>query len=467
MAGADKYWLSRLQADRKLAERAAETVEAEVRQALRSQYLQVARRLDELYAEAQAKGTLSRTKLWNYRAYRDLEAELSHYCEAGSLIQRESLTRALDGVFSDVIGRPASQFDPKAIVLPYNPRAFIDTAWSGENFSSRIWKNTNRLADQIRTEAQLVVQGLKSPGQVKRELMKDYDVAWNQAERLVDTEISYVLNKANLEQYRRDEVGKVTIVNLDVNTCDKCKALEDQVFLIDDAPVLPIHPHCHCAYCVPAEGDDAEVTASGADLDSVYARAGVKGYESASAEDGKKIVFSMSEIHSTPDTITQTAGTETAKTLENKGFSGNSALRESAESGIIETGTWYERNIAGNPEMEAKYQAALEKAKAGRFLKGDLRAPSQPDGVEGFSYNAEHANIERGHDVTEAEAHRFIREALVEETRNDGAYRNYIGATGCAYILVRKKQIKTAFKAAQFTPNILALLEVMLNGIED
>ena len=95
----------------------------------------------------------------------------------------------------------------------------------------------------------------------------------------------------------------MTIVNLDVNTCDKCKALEDQVFLIDDAPVLPIHPRCHCSYCVPAEGDDAEVTASGLDLASVYADAGVEGYERVSAGDGRKIVFSMAEIRSEPEVL--------------------------------------------------------------------------------------------------------------------------------------------------------------------
>ena len=46
------------------------------------------------------------------------------------------------------------------------------------------------------------------------------------------------------------------------------------------APVLPIHPRCRCAYCVPEDGDEAEITASGANLDEVYARHGVKGYES-------------------------------------------------------------------------------------------------------------------------------------------------------------------------------------------
>lgn len=77
----------------------------------------------------------------------------------------------------------------------------------------------------------------------------------------------------------------MTIITLDVNTCEKCRALQGQVFLIDDAPVIPIHPHCHCSYCVPADGDRAEVTASGANLDELYAREGVKGY-GTEGEDG-------------------------------------------------------------------------------------------------------------------------------------------------------------------------------------
>lgn len=278
MGRPDNYWLTRLKADRRLAERAQAEVEAEVKRALRSQYLQVARRLDSLYAEAQSRGTLSRTKLWNYRAYRDLEAELRQYCEAGAVIQIDAITKACDKVFRDVIGVDVGSVDRGKFILPYSPRAVIDTAWSGESFSTRVWGNTEELARRIRGEAQQMVMGLKSPATVKQQLMKDYDVSFRQASRLVDTELSYVLNKANLEEYRRRGRKKLTITNLDVNTCDKCKALEGEVFFTEDVPVLPIHPRCHCAYCVPDDLDAAEVTASGEDLDAVYARKGVKGY---------------------------------------------------------------------------------------------------------------------------------------------------------------------------------------------
>ena len=175
-------------------------------------------------------------------------------------------------------GVDVGSVDRGRFILPYSPRAVIDTAWSGESFSTRVWGNTEELAKRIRGEAQEMVMGLKSPATVKRQLMKDHDVSFAQASRLVDTELSYVLNKANLEEYRRRGIKKLTITNLDVGTCDKCKALEGEVFFTEDVPVLPIHPRCHCGYCRPDDLDAAEVTASGEDLDAVYARKGVKGY---------------------------------------------------------------------------------------------------------------------------------------------------------------------------------------------
>lgn len=385
---ADAYWQRRMIADRKLAERSMAEVEAEVRAVKRGQYLQISRRMDGLYAEAQTRGTLSRTKLWNYRAYREMEVQLREFCEVDVRTQKHGMDKLLGEVFENVIGQQMENFDPGRIILPYSPRAVIDTAWSGENYSARIWKNTNRLADEIRNEAQQVVMGLKSPGQVKRDLMNYYEVSYNQAARLIDTEVSYVLNKAGIENYRRLGVQKVTIITLDVNTCEKCRALQGQVFLIDDAPVIPIHPNCHCSYCVPADGDRAEVTASGADLDAVYAKAGVKGYATERADGAAKqyapkgvkpqaqtipagkleakaaegmAAFERPEIELIrtekparakaelmPQAPADSAGvssvpaiaqpeTETAKIAENTGLSGVSGLRDAVDSGIIET----------------------------------------------------------------------------------------------------------------------------------
>lgn len=277
---ANEYWLKRLKRDRALADRAAAEVQAEVRQVLRGQYYQTVRQMESLYAEAQSRGELSRTKLWNYRKWLDQEKRLREFADDFSVFQEKKIRGVMDRVFEDTIGASVDAFRQDKFLLPYDPRAVIDTAWSGEMFSDRIWRNTNALAERIRAEAQQVVLGEKSMGQIKRELMHDFDVAKSDADRLIDTEVSYVMNKANLLQYEKGYgFVKVTITCLDVNTCEKCHALEDEVFDIHDAPVVPIHPRCHCSYCVPEEGDEAEITASGANLDEVYARKGVKGYD--------------------------------------------------------------------------------------------------------------------------------------------------------------------------------------------
>lgn len=488
MANPDRYWLERLKKDRALAERAAHEVEEEVRRAYRSQYLQVARKLDLLYAEANRTGTLSRTKLWNYKRWRELEADLVKYCEAGHVIQRDAITKALDSVFEDVIGTGVEVFQREKYILPYTPRAVIDTAWSGEHYSERIWKNQQALAARLREDAQQILMGDKSPAEVKRMLQKDYDVSWGNASRLVDTELSYVVNRANAENYRRMGVQKVTIVNLDVNTCEKCKALEGEVFALEDAPVLPIHPRCHCSYCAPRDGDAAEITASGNDLEEVYARKGVKGYGEtpkqyapkgtspsrlqAKVDEAAK-AFGKPEVEpekanaqapaavSAPEPVRQPE-TEAAKTPENTAVS---LLQKAAESGIIETESWYERTVAGKPEMEAKYQAMLTVAKTAGRLSGKLSAPHIPDSIDDYDFDDNHINADRNHNVTEAEAKEYIRNALVMEERNGGAYVNYYGVSGSVYILARRKRIRTAFKAAQYTPNIKRMMEVITNEL--
>ena len=278
---ANEYWLKRLERDRLLADRSAKQVADRVKRSLRGQYLQTVRHLEGLYAEAQSRGELGRTKLWNYRRWISMEKQLREFADDFRLYQEEEIRKVLDRVFRETIGADVDSFQQDKFMLSYDPRAVIDTAWSGEHFSQRVWKNTNQLALRIRAEAEQVVLGEKSMGRIKRQLMNDFNVTWSDAERLVDTEISYVLNKANLEEYRRRGRKKLTITNLDVNTCDKCKAVEGEVFDIRDAPVLPLHPRCHCSYCVPEEGDRAEITASGANLEEVYARKGVKGYEQA------------------------------------------------------------------------------------------------------------------------------------------------------------------------------------------
>lgn len=397
---ANDYWRRRAIADRRLAARSQQVVEREIKQALRREYLRTAKNLESLYAEVQSRGELSRTKLWNYRGWRDTAAELEQFCETGSVIERDAITKCLDKVFEDVIGAPVEEFDRSKFVVRFNPRAIIDTNWSGDNYSSRIWKHNQALAERIRIMAEQVVTGTVASGDLYRQLQREFNVTYAQAKRLVDTEISYVLNRACIERYRAYGVQKVEILNLDVNTCKRCEELEGRVFYLDDAPVLPIHPNCHCTYVVPVDGDDAPITLAG--------------------------------------DLTRKEKTDT-----------------------IQSETWYDKHIAGNAEKEAKYEEVLRKAKESSRLDGEFSKPVIPADLSSYTFDDNHINIEREHRVSREEAESYVRDAVLMVSRNDGRYVNYYGMDGSTYTIPRQKKLRTAFKARQYTRNIIAMIEVM------
>ena len=141
------------------------------------------------------------------------------------------------------------------------------------------------------------------------------------------------------------------------------------------------------------------------------------------------------------------------------------ALTNEGENGTIQSETWYERNIAGNPEMEQKYQAALVKAKEESRMDGEWKTPERPEELVSYLFDAKHINDERHHGVSREEAEGFVREAIVMVTRNDGRYANYYSLDGGAYLMPRQKRIRTAFPSTQFTPNVIRLLEVIMREL--
>jgi hypothetical protein len=153
---------------------------------------------------------------------------------------------------------------------------------------------------------------------------------------------------------------------------------------------------------VPEDGDEAEVTASRGNLDEVYARKGVKGYEKAGAKQYSpkgmpaarletKVTealgaFEAPEIRlekANPQTIA-----EMARTLENTAFSAAQTLQEGAESGIIDAEDWREADFL-NERVKAKHEKHVAEYGLDSFeeyVQGarDLLAAPLSEDIEGF-----------------------------------------------------------------------------------
>ena len=138
----------------------------------------------------------------------------------------------------------------------------LENEWSGANYSSRIWSNTDNLAKAIKNE---VIVGLNRGINYKtmsQNIAKKFDTSYKNAERLVRTETNHIQNQATLMGYRDAGVVKYEFLAvLDSRTSHTCANLNGEIFKTENAMegenYPPMHPHCRST-TVPYEYADIE-----------------------------------------------------------------------------------------------------------------------------------------------------------------------------------------------------------------
>jgi len=172
-----------------------------------------------------------------------------------------SFERYLKGVAKHVyrkinFGNTSGTFDEKAV------RTLINMKIDGENFSTRIWGNTDRLSEKLKeTLMDGFIRG-SSSAEMARELRKAFNVTRAQAETLLRSESTLVANLTAAKRYMEEGLTKYQyLAYIDGKTTEICKRLNKKVFLLKDykpgtnAP--PMHANCRSAI-VP---DDEEIGA--------------------------------------------------------------------------------------------------------------------------------------------------------------------------------------------------------------
>ena len=133
-------------------------------------------------------------------------------------------------------------------------KKFVDTPWSnGESFSTRIWNNTNKLANYLNTDiAQGFARGdsyAKLTSSLRNRFIK---VSKNDAYRLIYTEGTYVMAEATMQPFTEDfEQYRISTVG-DSRVCPICREMSSKVFNISDRQAgvnfPPFHPWCRCTF---------------------------------------------------------------------------------------------------------------------------------------------------------------------------------------------------------------------------
>lgn len=157
------------------------------------------------------------------------------------------------------VGFNFSQIDDKTINLLLNEK-WTDNA----NFSQRIWKNSEKLGNYLRTHLTADTMSGKSIQKIASELSDNMKVGLYNATTLVRTEVNHFANEAEMLSYEELGIEKYRfIATLDNVTCKHCAELDNKIFDLNDRQpgknYPPIHPNDRCTTVAVFDDDVTEV----------------------------------------------------------------------------------------------------------------------------------------------------------------------------------------------------------------
>lgn len=173
--------------------------------------------------------------------YKDL-AENSYYREIYNVQRRVGFQFSFSAV------------DPKKIDL------LLRSTWSGANYSARIWKNTQGLADEVKEQLIIGLLTGKREEEMAKEIANKYATGAFEARRLVRTESNFVNGQMQLAAYEECNAEQYEFVaTLDLLTSKACRELDGKVFPVKDAKpgvnMNPMHPFCRSTTIIHLGGD--------------------------------------------------------------------------------------------------------------------------------------------------------------------------------------------------------------------
>ena len=157
----------------------------------------------------------------------------------------------------------------------------MDTVWAGGNYSARIWKNTERLAETLSSEIEAAFLSGKSVRRMADTIMERFGVGYRAAECLVRTETSYVQNRTAARSYEDAGCTEYEVLTAqDRRTCRRCAAQNGRRYLFtemqagENAP--PFHPNCRCTI-LPVVGEEERLAKKADEPGFAVAKTGESG----------------------------------------------------------------------------------------------------------------------------------------------------------------------------------------------
>lgn len=133
------------------------------------------------------------------------------------------------------LGFSFSQIDNRTISLMLNENWVPNPLATASNFSKRIWNNSEKLGNYLRTNFTADTMSGKSIVKISKELSEYMNVGLFNATILVRTEVNHFANESEMLSYEELDIKKYRfIATLDNVTCKHCAKLDNKEFNVKD-----------------------------------------------------------------------------------------------------------------------------------------------------------------------------------------------------------------------------------------
>ena len=122
----------------------------------------------------------------------------------------------------------------------------LNTVWctDGKLWSDRIWEHKAALANQMKDLMVDAVARGASRDQLVKAIETQFGKGFNEANRLVRTELAFAQNKAAEDTYKRAGIEYFEIL-AEPDACEDCKEAARHQYPVG-TQILPLHPNCRC-----------------------------------------------------------------------------------------------------------------------------------------------------------------------------------------------------------------------------
>jgi SPP1 gp7 family putative phage head morphogenesis protein len=250
MPSSKSYWQVRLQdkiykTQTNLLKRRLTKVYREAEQTINIQ-------LTDLYMDILSAGEqVTANMLYQQNRYKKLQDLINEQIIKLGKVEEKAVANSLLTAYKQVYQQTAKKFtvDFTWSLLDENTaKQIVYANFKGANFSQRIWENKSKLRQQIeKSVIDSVVVG-NSKDRAVKEIRQRFGVGFNDADRIVRTEVQRVLNDGQRQTYKDRGYSQVKwLVADDDRLCDECEPLDNKIYEIDDAPSV-VHPNCRCTF---------------------------------------------------------------------------------------------------------------------------------------------------------------------------------------------------------------------------